>query len=147
MNREERLKLITSLISEQQVTNQTQLVDLLSKQGYSVTQATLSRDIRDLGIAKIHRDGKSYYVILNSGDNQPRFQAIYRQFVLSVSSVMFMVVAHTRLGEADLLANEFDTAHRPEILGTVAGADTLLIVCASVQFADKLFTEINEALQ
>lgn len=146
MNRQKRLDMIKSIISEGKVKRQNDLVAALAAQGIPVTQATLSRDIRDIGIAKIHHDGESYYAVLNSKDNAPHFQAIFQQFVLTAKATGSLIVAHTRLGEADLLANAIDSSEMPEILGTIAGADTLLIICQTEQDTTALLAEITQAI-
>ncbi|GAB2026795.1 arginine repressor [Lactovum odontotermitis] len=147
MSQEDRRKLITAIISDRPIATQTELVAELASRGISVTQATLSRDMRELGLAKFRNDDGIYYAIYDQRQNTSNFTSVYRQFILSVNSVMFMIVCHTRLGEAALLANEFDTAHRPEVIGTIAGADTLLLVCESVRSADSLIEEIRNAIK
>ncbi|MDR2977508.1 MAG: arginine repressor [Streptococcaceae bacterium] len=147
LSREKRRKLITAIIRDHPISTQAELVTELSKHGVSVTQATLSRDMRELGLAKFRNKDGIFYAIYNQQQNTSNFTTVYRQFILSVDSVMFMIVCHTRLGEAALLANEFDTAKRPEVLGTIAGADTLLLVCESVKSADSLFGEICDAVK
>jgi transcriptional regulator of arginine metabolism len=142
----ERLKLIREVIAANVVETQHELVVLMKENGCDVTQATLSRDFRELALVKIYKDGKKIYALADQEKQNEAFQTIFRQFVLSVQSTMFMLVVHTRLGEADLLANEFDISKREEVLGTVAGADTLLVVCADIVSADRLKKEIEDAL-
>ncbi|GAB2025299.1 arginine repressor [Lactovum odontotermitis] len=147
MSQEDRRKLITAIISDRPIATQAGLAAELEKRGVSVTQATLSRDMRELGLAKFRNNDGIFYAIFNQQQNTSNFTTVYRQFIRSVNSVMFMIVCHTRLGEAALLANEFDTANRPEVLGTIAGADTLLLVCESVKSADSLVEEIRDAIK
>ncbi|MFV0556473.1 MAG: arginine repressor [Lactovum sp.] len=144
---EERRQLIKKIISENQISTQMQLLEVLFKEGIDVTQATLSRDMKEIGLAKFRKNDMNYYAVYDQAQVAPDFTMIYREFILSVQSVMFMIVCHTRLGEADLLANEFDESNRPEILGTIAGADTLLIVCQNMKSADDLVKEIQEAIK
>ena len=142
----ERRRLIREIVSQKKIPTQSELAKSLLDYGVKVTQATLSRDIKELGLAKFHENGMNYYAVYNQTQASSDFASIYREFILSIQSVMFMIVCHTRLGEADLLANEFDEAGRSEILGTIAGADTLLVVCASMKDADDLLKEIQDAI-
>lgn len=71
----------------------------------------------------------------------------FARFVVKVAAASVIVVVHTHLGEADLLANAIDSENRPSILGTIAGADTLLITCISETAATALLTEIEDAIQ
>lgn len=148
MKRAERLKLITEIISIEKIATQEDLQARLVKEGVKITQATLSRDIRELKIIKKREGGESYYSFLQT-DEQPQrsnLQLHFTRFVVRVAAASVMVVVHTHLGEADLLANALDAEKRSDILGTLAGADTLLITCASEEAAQSLLAEIRDAL-
>ena len=69
-----------------------------------------------------------------------------KDYVKSVSRAQFMLVLHTELGEADVLANLIDSDGNPEILGTVAGADTLLVICKDAVVAEKLESEFHNGI-
>ncbi|AYG01295.1 MULTISPECIES: arginine repressor [Lactococcus] len=148
MKRNERLNLIKEIISKNQVATQENLQEILEAEGVSITQATLSRDIREMNIIKKRRDGKSFYSFLDGEDGriQSELQLYFSRFVIKVASSSVMVVVHTRLGEADLLANALDAEEREEILGTLAGADTLLVTCVSEAAARALVVEIENVL-
>ncbi|MEY8442940.1 arginine repressor [Lactococcus ileimucosae] len=148
MKREERLDLIKQIISENQIATQEELQSVLESKGVKITQASLSRDIRELHIIKKREEGKSFYVFLTelNSPSQSLLQQYFSNFVLKVSFASVNVVVHTHLGEADLLANAFDDEKRPEILGTLAGADTLLLICKDEQAARDLALEIEDAL-
>lgn len=148
MKREERLNIIRQIISENRIATQEELQGVLQSRGITVTQASLSRDIRELHIIKKREDGKSFYVFLTdvNDSSKSQLQHYFSNFVIKVASASVMVVVTTHLGEADLLANAFDEEKRPEILGTVAGADTLLVICADEKAAKKLVSEIKYAL-
>lgn len=148
MKREERLDLIRQIISENQIATQEELQSVLESKGVKITQASLSRDIRELHIIKKREDGKSFYVFLTefNAPSQSLLQQYFTNFVQKVSHASVNVVVHTHLGEADLLANAFDDEKRPEILGTLAGADTLLLICKDEQSAESLAQEIENAL-
>lgn len=148
MKRNERLNLIKEIISKNQVTTQENLQALLEEHGVNITQATLSRDIREMSLIKKRVDGKSFYSFLNGEDGQIQsdLQLYFSRFVLKVASSSVMVVIHTQLGEADILANVLDAEERKEILGTLAGADTLLVTCDSETSAKALVVEIENVL-
>lgn len=148
MKREERLNLIKQIISENKIGTQEELQSVLESRGVKITQASLSRDIRELHIIKKREDGKSFYVFLTelNSPSQSLLQQYLTNFVLKVDVASVNVVVHTHLGEADLLANAFDDEQRPEILGTLAGADTLLLICRDEATAESLALEIEDAL-
>ncbi len=148
MKRTERLQLITSMITNHRIATQEELQTRLQKEGVEITQATLSRDIRELHIVKKRENGKSFYSFFRreSGRNQSNLQQHFTRFAVKAAAASVMVVVHTHLGEADLLANAIDSENRTSILGTIAGADTLLITCSSETAAKTLLLEIKDAL-
>ncbi|PCR99625.1 arginine repressor [Lactococcus fujiensis] len=149
MKRAERLTLITSIITSHQIATQEDLQVYLEREGVEITQATLSRDIRELNIIKKRENGKSFYSFLadENKESHTDLQMHFARFVVKVAAASVIVVVHTHLGEADLLANAIDSENRPSILGTIAGADTLLITCISETAATALLTEIEDAIQ
>ncbi|MFC4653164.1 arginine repressor [Lactococcus nasutitermitis] len=148
MKRDERLALIKKIVEKHEIATQEDLQAMLEEQGIVITQATLSRDIRELNIIKKRENGRSFYSFLPSdvAQTQSNLQAHFARFVIKVAYSSVMVVVHTHLGEADLLANALDDEGREDILGTLAGADTLLITCASELAAENLTTEIQNVL-
>lgn len=148
MKREQRLELIKKIIALQEVSTQEELQDLLRAEGVEITQASLSRDIRNLQIVKKRSNDKVFYALLNENaqDGNAELLSNFARFVIKVARAQFMVVIHTALGEADLLANSLDEAERNDILGTIAGADTLFITCASDEAAANLVKEIENVL-
>lgn len=110
--------------------------------GISVTQATLSRDLRELGLLKLRNsDGKLYYSL--STQTNPQLDPAIYSYVKKLERAGFMLVIHTNLGEADVLANIIDAENNDTILGTVAGADTLLVICKDEMVASRLEKEIR----
>ncbi|GBG97541.1 arginine repressor [Lactococcus termiticola] len=150
MQRTERLEIIKEVILEEKISTQEMLQKALSERGIEVTQATLSRDIRKLHIIKKREGNESYYGILDPEREklQSQLHLYFYNFVISARSALNQVVITTKLGEADVLANAFDEGKndRPEILGTIAGADTLLVICESEKAAKVLVAEINYVL-
>ena len=137
-NKNNRLEAIRMVISEQDVKNQEQLLQILLQKGYSVTQATLSRDLKKMKISKVANTYGDYlYVLPNhallqkkTGTaalddhtlNQPRYGFVSLNFSGN------MAVIKTKPGYASSLAYDIDNHSIPGVLGTIAGDDTLLIV-------------------
>lgn len=150
MKRAERLNIIKDIVTNNKVSTQEELQNLLSNEGVVVTQATLSRDIRKLNIIKKRDKGESFYSLLTSGNEKIHsdLHLYFYNFVISATSVGALIVIRTKLGEADILANALDDEreNRTDILGTIAGADTLLVICASEKDATVLTAEIKYIL-
>ena len=134
MNKIERQNRIKHLIQTGHIGTQEEIKNLLQKEGITVTQATLSRDLREIGLLKLRdASGKLYYSLAEVVG--ATFDAAVRSYILKVARAGFMLVLHTNLGEADVLANLIDNSEIPEIIGTVAGADTLLVICKDEETA------------
>ncbi|MEX2784981.1 arginine repressor [Streptococcus sp. H49] len=128
MNKTERQAKIRQLIQTGHISTQEAIKTALQAEGIRVTQATLSRDLREIGLLKRRdADGKLYYTL--SSSSASRFTPVIRSYILKVARAEFILVLHTNLGEADVLANLIDSAQLSDLLGTVAGADTLLLIC------------------
>ena len=124
INRQDRIK---RLIQSGHIGTQEEIKSQLQEEGISVTQATLSRDLREIGLLKLRDvDGKLYYSLSES--TATIFSPVVRSYILKISRAEFMLILHTNLGEADVLANVIDSSEIPEILGTVAGADSFVKV-------------------
>ncbi|MFS1664222.1 arginine repressor [Streptococcus sp. zg-JUN1979] len=145
MNKKERHERIKQMVQTENVATQEEIRQRLEAEGVLVTQATLSRDLRELSLMKArYSDGKLYYrlSIPVSLDLNPRAY----QYILKVSRAGFMLVLHTSLGEADVLANIIDSDDSGMVLGTIAGADTLLVICQDEQVATRFEREIKDKL-
>ncbi|CAM4179241.1 arginine repressor [Streptococcus penaeicida] len=136
MNKIERQNQIKRIIQSEHIGTQEEIKNFLSKEGIRVTQATLSRDLREIGLLKLrNEEGKLYYSL--SEPMASPFSPDVRYYVLKVDRAGFMLVLHTNLGEADVLANLIDNDDIDEIIGTVAGADTLLVICRNEEIAER----------
>ena len=122
--------MICQILSAQVITNQEQLTRALRKQGMAVTQATLSRDLRDLKAEKkVMQDGKSKYVVPPDASVEQRVLGIDSHLAkMSIRSVDFCGVVKTRPGFANALAYDIDTRGQHLVLGTIAGDDTILVI-------------------
>ena len=142
MNKKDRQERIIRLIQEGNIGTQEEIKRYLQDDGIYVTQATLSRDLRELGLLKLRNsDGKLYYSL--STQTNPQLDPAIYSYVKKLERAGFMLVIHTNLGEADVLANIIDAENNDTILGTVAGADTLLVICKDEMVASRLEKEIR----
>ena len=117
---------LRAIVADEELATQDELVRALARAGHDVTQATLSRDIRELGLAK---SGGSYRLPeVGPPAPAPEIGRVLRQLVLGIERSAQILVFKTRPGRGHMLGVELDGARWPEILGTVAGDDTLLAV-------------------
>lgn len=145
MNKKERQNRIKRLIQSGHIGTQEEIKYHLQEEGINVTQATLSRDLREIGLLKLRdSSGKLYYSLSEIAETP--FGADIRSYILKVARAGFMLVLHTNLGEADVLANLIDSSGISEILGTVAGADTLLIICKDDEIAQAFERDLSSSL-
>ena len=140
MTRAARHQRIADLLERHAVGSQGQLLDLLAEDGISVTQATLSRDLVDLGAVKVRRGRNLVYAVPSEGgDTAPRpaqdalevssrLVRLLQELLVSARAVGNQVVLHTPPGAAQFLAAAIDRSDDPEILGTIAGDDTILVI-------------------
>ncbi len=137
-----RQRAIVELVRSRPIHTQEELVLELRRQNHAVTQATVSRDIRELGL---HREpgptGSRYAVRPALG---VRGTQVLRDFVTAASGVQFMAVVHTPPGTANLVAVALDEAAWPGVLGTVAGDDTVLVVCADARSRQRVEARLRE---
>lgn len=130
MAKRERQRAILDLVARRRVHSQEELRRLLERRGFRVTQSTLSRDLRELRIVKIPRpDGTSYYASTGEGEREaPSLRQLLPQLMLGVEGVDHLLVVRTRIGGAQAVAEAIDLEEWAEVLGTVAGDDTILVV-------------------
>ena len=133
MKKDERQLLIREIIQHEKLSTQKDIQDRLDQRGAGVTQTTLSRDLREIGLIKV-KEGGLYYKLADEPDRTDIFRLI-AQYAQVVSRAEFTLVVRTELGEAAILANAVDEILDDQILGTVAGANTLLIVCKDQEVA------------
>jgi len=120
---------ILRIVRENRIESQDGLREALSGEGVTVTQATLSRDIRELGLAKlVDPHGGSYYANPHEGTLRPDLEQILPTLLVSVDGTGPLIVIKTATGGAPAVAAALDQAGWKEIIGTLAGDDTLLII-------------------
>ncbi|MDE6189651.1 MAG: arginine repressor [Clostridia bacterium] len=145
----ERQKALLEIINTYELDTQEDLVYILREHGFSATQATVSRDIKQLGLVKIAGSSKKYrYTQVHdkqrNGSN--KYGSIYKEIVLSVQSSGNMIVIKTVSGAANSAAAYLDNLALPTILGTIAGDDTVFCVATSEQDALEIIKSLKENL-
>jgi len=126
-----RQAFILDLIEREPLHNQEQLRRRLHKGGFDATQATISRDIKDLGLVKRSGDGAYQRPGEAAASPATRITALERsaaEFLRRVEQVAHLVVVRTGVGQAPPLAAAIDRAQLPEAIGTIAGDDTILVI-------------------
>ena len=130
--RSNRLAVVKELITNNRIDNPDTLLDMLKHEGYHVTQATLSRDLKMLKVGKISDGWSGYYYALPENDMVSESEKSYiqdvRRGILSIEFSGNIGVVKTRPGHANSVGIALDILALPEILGTVAGDDTIFII-------------------
>jgi transcriptional regulator of arginine metabolism len=132
-NKAARHATILEITGADAIGSQEELRHRLARRGIVVNQATLSRDLRELGLVRVPSDTGARYVRRDtlSDEAKPSLDALLPQLFSSVSGVGELVVLHTVASGAQPISEAIDAEAWPEILGTVAGENTILIVCRS----------------
>ena len=141
-----RQSIVLELIDREPVTSQEQLREQLRQRGIDVTQATLSRDIRDLGLVKRAGDGAYRRAAAGDAPAEPRvsLRRAVAEFLRRIEPVQQLVVMRTDPGQAQPLAVALDRAHRADVVGTIGGDDTILVICRSEADARRFADELEE---
>lgn len=139
---------ISRILSNRYVDSQKQLRRLLAQQGIESTQSTLSRDLEELNARKEkHQDGKSYYVLRPYNEDQSpivfvpenasrdRLRRTCREFLVTAQTKDDFVIVRTLAGGGQLMASFIDNADFKEVMGTIGGDDTVLVICGNRQQA------------
>lgn len=148
MSKVARQRVLLELVENGPVWSQEELVVGLARRGIHATQATLSRDIRELGLAKTG-DG---YMVPNGQPAQaaptpmPPIHRMIHEFVTDVREAQNLLVIKTTVGSAQPVAGALDAEEWPEVVGTVAGDDTILVISPDVKSARRLATRIAELM-
>ena len=142
---------ILRLISENDVETQQQLAELLVAEGFPATQATVSRDIKELNIIKVHDHDEHYKYAVAKTEGQSsdttKLHTIFRESVISIDYAVNTVVIRTLTGTASAAAAAIDSMHLPNIVGTLAGDFTIFIVMRSQVKAQDFCTDMRNFLK
>ena len=134
-----RHAVIVELLEGGSIRSQGQLIDLLAQRGIDATQATLSRDLVDLGAVKVRRGRALVYAVpdadgappRSTGDPPARLRRVCEEALISAQTSGALVVLRTPPGSANYLASAIDQSHLADVLGTIAGDDTILLIAAT----------------
>lgn len=149
MSKARRQHRISALLEEHAVTSQTQLTELLEAEGLAATQATVSRDLDELGAIKVRvPGGETVYAIpehpVDRIAPEDHLRRVLSDWVADVNHSANLVVLRTPPGSAHVVASALDRAGISDILGTVAGDDTLIVVAAESIGGDALADRLRE---
>jgi transcriptional regulator of arginine metabolism len=146
-----RQRALEALLRTRQVSSQARLLDLLRVQGFDATQATVSRDLEELGATKVRAsDGQLVYALPDAdpsaGVSREQLSQVLSMFMLSAVPSGNLVVLRTPPGHAQALASAMDRAGLPDVAGTVAGDDTVLVVCADRTSGRAMARQLRELI-
>lgn len=145
-SRKERLKTICRIIQAEAICNQEELLKRLEAHGYSITQATLSRDIKQLKIARVHDGNENYvYRLTDPMQRKPAVEETLKSPNIEFSGNL--AILRTRPGYAMAIAYDIDTNMPREILATVAGDDTILIIPREGYDRESIAAAIEQFIQ
>ena len=140
---------ILDIISEHPIETQYELLTRLREEGFKATQATISRDIKDLRLVKtLGSDGKYRYVSASrsSTDIRTNFSNLFSTSVNSIDVAQNLVVIKTLSGMAQAVCAALDSADYPSVVGTIAGDDTIFIACRTADLAVSLTEELKKLI-
>ena len=150
MKKAERQRLIKQLIMQQEIETQDELITRLEELGVRATQTTVSRDIREMSIVKTHgADGRVKYAIFSQAQgtsSEEKLRESVKDSVVRMERVQFIVILHTEMGNADVVSNFLDEVAYPEVAGTVAGADTIIVITRSEEDAEHFIERIENMI-
>ena len=144
-----RQEAILELVKKYEIETQEELAEKLGMAGFTVTQATISRDIRELKLTKIQRGAKQVYAALteNKYSNSNKYIDILKHSFISMDMAQNILVIKTASGTAMALATALDSLHWDEIVGTIAGDDTVMCAIRTVEDTKKLMKRLEEILK
>lgn len=141
---------ILEIISERVVETQEDLADALRKRGFQVTQATVSRDIKELRLMKaLAVDGNYRYATSDKNENSlnERLIRMFSETVVSVTSAYNQIIIKTLSASASIAAETIDSLQWPENLGTIAGENTILMIVRSVEEVPVVMERLNSMMR
>lgn len=146
--KKKRHEAILEIIREQDIETQTALAQALRSRGYKVTQATVSRDIKEMGLVKAPGgSGRQRYVMTDPvGEEQNRYLRVLRDSCQSVDQAQNILVIHTGSGMAMAAAAALDQLEIPGIMGSIAGDDTIMAAVRTVEETTVLLEKMRQLL-
>lgn len=144
-----RQEAMLELVSRFEIETQEELAEKLCQAGFSVTQATVSRDIRELKLTKIQHGNKQIYAVLKETElpNNSKYIDILKHSFVSVDMAQNILVIKTASGTAMAVATALDSLHWGEIVGSIAGDDTVMCAIRTVEDTKKLMKRLEDILK
>lgn len=149
MTKAQRHNKIKELIQKYDIDTQNALADALNESGFNVTQATVSRDIKELGLVKVLTDNGGYKYALPVKTTETlnistKILNVFCESVISIDYSQNIVVVKTLSGSANAAGTLIDKLNIPEILGCIAGDDTIFVVVSSSEIAPKVVEKLKK---
>ena len=140
-----RHRKILELIKENDIATQEELADFLRQEGFNVTQATVSRDIKELALVKVSAGGDQYKYAMppEVSVSESRLRFMLKEFVINYDYSENIMIIHTAPGNANAVASALDTAKWDNIIGSVAGDDTILLVIKPKEAVNKIIEKLE----
>lgn len=148
-DKHDRHAIIREIVTAHAVASQEELRRQLARKGWDVTQSTLSRDLRELRLARIpDGQGRARYAFPEhgnggNGDALARLERMLPELLTSVEGVQVLVVARTMKSGAQPVAEVLDQLEWPDVAGTIAGDDTVLIICRSPEGRERVLRKLR----
>ncbi|HEY8423432.1 MAG TPA: arginine repressor [Clostridia bacterium] len=148
MGRTARQTKILEIISQKDIETQEELVAELKKANFDVTQATVSRDIKELGLIKVLGESRKYkYAVEKTSNINVKLTNLFKESVISIDSANNLIVVKTLSGSANAAAVMVDKSGFEGVLGCIAGDDTFLIVCRNEDVVKNILQKLNDIIK
>ena len=150
LKKDARQRAILALIEKNDIATQEELCELLEKEGFKATQATVSRDIRELSLSKMpsEKNGLKYVrIISGSGAMEEKYSRVLRDGFVAMDKAERILVLRTVAGMAMAVAAAIDAMHLEEVSGCIAGDDTIMIAIKSKAEAMDVMSRLREMMQ
>lgn len=146
--KKKRHELILNYIKNNNVSRQEEIIKMLLENGYNVTQATISRDIKELKIIKEHF-GKNdiRYAVSEKIDNEDNYKMIFTRSAISADAAMNIIVVKCYSGTANAACIALDSMNLPGLVGTIAGDDTIFVACKDINATTQIINTIKTLLK
>lgn len=141
-----RQRRILEIVSNETIGTQKELAERLQQEGFETTQATISRDIKELLLVKVNIGGDRYkYVIAQETPvTDAKLRMVLREFILSYDYSENLLILNTAPGNANTVASAIDRARWPQVIGTLAGDDTVMLVIKPKEAVQEVVEKIEE---
>jgi len=147
MARSLRQSKILEIIQQKEIETQDELVNELRILDYDITQATISRDIKELGLIKILSDSKKYkYAYIDSSEQQvsSKFMGIFKESIISIKPINNLIVIQTLKGVSSAVSSFIDKMNLKNILGSVYGESTVMVICADNADCKQVYEKLTD---